>query len=113
MFNVEYSVVIFLDRGTTIFTRMAKIPFPPYIGLTLNSDAAGSYDLERVGWLERLGMFMTEGTVFRREWTLEQAVLSFEKVGWKEEQRARSFATAPIEKSKARRRARKAKSPQE
>lgn len=113
MFNVEYSVVIFLDRGTTIFTRMAKIPFPPYIGLTLNSGAAGSYDLERVGWLERHGMFMTEGTVFRREWSLEQAVNIFEKVGWKEERRARSYAAASMKKPKASRRSRRSTSPQE
>jgi hypothetical protein len=89
-FLTEYSLHLHYAEGIANFLREEKLPFAPFIGLTLLDDALGEFKLEHIAWYSEGRMFLCQATVHRVEWSITQAKRYLAKAGWVEEPEARS-----------------------
>ena len=50
MFTTEYSLWLQIAKGSTHFRRVERLPFAPFVGLTILDNGLGQFVLSEVAW---------------------------------------------------------------
>lgn len=89
MFTTEYSLWLQFSKGSTHFRRIERLPFAPFVGITILDDVLGQFTLSDVAWCSTPPMFLCQAAEKRLEWTLKHAQKVMSKAGWEEDVEAR------------------------
>ena len=73
MFTTEFSLHPRYDKGSTCFQRTERLPFVPFVGLTVLDDGLGQFVLSDVAWCSSPQMFLCQAAERRLDWTLKDA----------------------------------------
>ena len=91
MFRVEFSIHVKYDKGETSFRREDKLPFVPFIGLTILDDALGEFELKHVAWAPGCNMFLCQSNLTNKKWTIQEARNAMKKARWTEDRESRQL----------------------
>ena len=94
MFTTEYSLWLQFAKGSTHFRRIERLPFAPFVGLTILDNGLGQFVLSNVAWCASPQMFLCQAAEKRLDWTLKQAQKVMSKAGWEEDEESREVTPA-------------------
>lgn len=99
MFTTEYSLWLQFAKGSTHFQRIERLPFVPFVGLTILDNGLGQFTLSHVAWCSTPQMFLCQAAETRLDWTLKNALKVMSKAGWEEDVESRESVTSSRKKA--------------